>query len=64
MRNSSEDLGMSLGVLNFIYREELTPRRGKMVQKVFQMLDRDGSGQVTVRDVIGIFDVSLNPDYI
>lgn len=35
-----------------------------MVQKVFQMLDRDGSGQITVRDVIGIFDVSLNPDFI
>ena len=45
-------------------REELTPRRAKMVAKVFTMLDRDGSGQVSISDIIGVFDVSLNPEFI
>jgi calcyphosin len=45
-------------------REELTPRRAKMVHKVFNMLDRDGTGQVTVRDIIGVYDVSLNAEFI
>lgn len=33
-------------------REELTPRRAKMVQKVFNMLDRDGSGHISIKDII------------
>ena len=45
-------------------REDLTPRRAKMVTKVFNMLDRDGSGFVSISDVIGIYDVSLNPEFI
>jgi Ca2+-binding EF-hand superfamily protein len=45
-------------------REDLTPRRAKMVTKVFNMLDRDGSGFVAISDVTGIFDVSLNPEFI
>lgn len=45
-------------------REELTPRRAKMVEKVYNMLDRDRSGQITVRDIIQVYDVSLNPEFI
>lgn len=29
-------------------RDELTERRKKMVEKAFNMLDRDGSGQINI----------------
>lgn len=35
-----------------------------MVNKVFSMLDRDGSGQISIRDIIQVYDVSLNPEFI
>jgi Ca2+-binding EF-hand superfamily protein len=35
-----------------------------MVDKVFAMLDRDGSGFINIQDIIQIYDVSLNPDFI
>lgn len=35
-----------------------------MVAKIYGMLDRDGSGSVSVSDVINVFDVSLNPEFI
>jgi len=35
-----------------------------MVQKAFTMLDKDCSGQVTIQDIIGIYDVSMNPEFI
>ena len=35
-----------------------------MVQKVFQTFDRDGSGQITIKDVLSVFDVSMNPEFI
>jgi Ca2+-binding EF-hand superfamily protein len=35
-----------------------------MVDKVFAMLDRDGSGVINIQDIIQIYDVSLNPDFI
>jgi len=35
-----------------------------MVEKVFNMLDRDGSGQITISDIINIYDVSMNPLFI
>lgn len=46
-----------------------------MVEKAFKMLDKDGSGQLTVSDIskltssqplliVGIYDVSMNPEYI
>jgi calcyphosin len=45
-------------------RDELTPRRAKMVEKVFRLMDRDGSGQITLADVVTLFDVSMNPEFI
>lgn len=45
-------------------RDELAPRRVKMVEKIFNSLDRDGSGQINIADVIQIYDVSMNHDFI
>ena len=35
-----------------------------MVMKAFAMLDKDGSGKVTVSDITGIYDVSRNPEFL
>jgi Ca2+-binding EF-hand superfamily protein len=45
-------------------QDDLSERRLRMVKKAFQMLDKDGSGQVTVSDVTNIFDVSKNPEFL
>jgi Ca2+-binding EF-hand superfamily protein len=45
-------------------RDELTERRRVMVGKAFQMLDKDGSGQITISDISGIYDVSMNPEFL
>lgn len=58
-------------------RDELTERRRGMVEKAFRMMDRDGSGQITIQDlgknshlilyvflIVSIYDVSMNPEYI
>lgn len=35
-----------------------------MVEKAFAMMDRDGSGKITVKDVAYIFDVTQNPEFL
>ena len=45
-------------------REELTERRSNMVKKAFQILDTNGSGSLTVQDIAGIYDVSMNPEFL
>jgi Ca2+-binding EF-hand superfamily protein len=45
-------------------RDELTERRKRMVEKVFLMLDKDKSGFLSVQDLVNIYDVSINPEYI
>jgi len=45
-------------------REELSERRVNMVKKAFMMLDKDSSGKITVSDVIHIYDVSMNPEFL
>lgn len=45
-------------------RDELTERRKAMVNKAFAMLDRDGSGQINMSDISGIYDVSMNPEFL
>ncbi len=44
-------------------REPLTDRRKKMVQKAFALMDKDGSGKITVVDIGHIYDVSHNQDF-
>jgi Ca2+-binding EF-hand superfamily protein len=45
-------------------RDELSERRQAMVQKAFNILDKDGSGFINVHDVKDIYDVRQNQDYI
>ena len=45
-------------------REPLTERRLNMVKKAFDLMDRNGSGKVTVADISNIYDVSRNKDFI
>jgi len=45
-------------------RDELTPRRKNMVMKAFVMMDKDGSGAIALNDIAGIYDVSMNPDFL
>ena len=35
-----------------------------MVMKAFAMLDKDGSGAIQVKDIAGIYDVSMNPEFL
>jgi len=48
----------------FYNRDELTERKKKMVDKAFRFMDKDGSGKIDVKDIINIYDVSKNKDYI
>lgn len=45
-------------------KDELSERRLNMVKKAFARLDRDNSGQLQVNDLVGIYDVSQNPDFL
>jgi len=45
-------------------KDELSERRLNMVKKAFGMLDRDGSGKITVSDLTGVYDVSMNPEFL
>jgi calcyphosin len=45
-------------------KEDLTERRLNMVKKAFYMLDKDGSGKITISDIEGIYDVSMNPEFL
>lgn len=45
-------------------RDELNQRRKNMVLKAFAMMDKDGSGVISVTDIMNIYDVSRNPDFI
>ena len=45
-------------------REELSERRVNMVKKAFAVLDTDGSGVIKVNDIDGIYDVSMNPEFL
>jgi len=45
-------------------KDELSERRLNMVKKAFARLDRDGSGQIKIGDLVGIYDVSRNPEFL
>ena len=45
-------------------KDELSERRLNMVKKAFSRLDRDQSGKIQINDLIGIYDVSQNPDFL
>jgi len=35
-----------------------------MVEKAFAMLDKSGEGTITIEDIAGIYDVSMNPEFL
>ena len=35
-----------------------------MVNKAFAMMDRDQSGVINIQDIGGIYDVSMNPEFL
>lgn len=35
-----------------------------MVEKAFAMLDKSGDGTITIEDIAGIYDVSMNPEFL
>ena len=43
-------------------RGELNERRKKIIRLAFDILDKDGSGFVTVEEIADVYDVSANPD--
>lgn len=45
-------------------KDELSERRVNMVQKAFKRLDIDGSGTIGINDIQGIYDVSMNPEFL
>lgn len=45
------------------YRDELTERKKAMVEKAFSQLDKDGSGFISVSDVINIYDVKSHKEF-
>jgi Ca2+-binding EF-hand superfamily protein len=44
-------------------RGELNERRQAMVMMAYNVLDKDGSGQVTIKDIEMAYDVSFHPDF-
>jgi hypothetical protein len=39
-------------------------KRVEMVVKVFKKLDKNQSGEVTIEDLIGVYDVSKHPRFL
>merc|ERR1740130_2012040 len=56
----------SVGYEEFLngLRDELTQRRQNIVLKAFAMMDKSGTGTITTSDIMNIYDVSRNPDFI
>ena len=44
-------------------RGELNDRRRALVHQAYKILDKDGSGQVTIKDIEIAYDVSFHPDF-
>lgn len=44
-------------------RGDLNERRTNMVMQAYKVLDKDGSGQVTIADIEMAYDVSQHPDF-
>jgi Ca2+-binding EF-hand superfamily protein len=45
-------------------RGDLNARRKKCIRMAFDVLDSDGSGEVTVEEIADVYDVSQNPEVI
>lgn len=45
-------------------RGDINPRRRKMIEMAYNVLDRDGSGLVTVDDIAGRYSINYDPDVL
>ena len=46
------------------YRDELSERKRKMVERAFEFMDKDKTGSINIKDIINTYDVSKNKDFI
>lgn len=45
-------------------KDDLTERQQALVDKAWSIMDKDGSGEISVSDISGIYDVSQHPEFI
>lgn len=61
--DSNKDGKLSFDEFLRAIRGQLNPRRREMVHMAYNVLDKDGSGQVTIKDVEIAYDPSFHPDF-
>lgn len=61
--DSNKDGQLSFDEFLRAIRGELNARRLDMVHQAYRVLDKDGSGQVTIDDIRMAYDVSFHPDF-
>lgn len=61
--DSNKDGQLSFDEFLRAIRGELNARRLDMVHQAYRVLDKDGSGQVTIEDIRMAYDVSFHPDF-
>ncbi len=61
--DSNRDGKLSFDEFLRAIRGELNDRRQKMVHMAYAVLDKDGSGQVTIADIEIAYDVSCHPEF-
>ena len=61
--DSNKDGQLSFDEFLRAIRGELNARRLDMVHQAYRVLDKDGSGQVTIEDIRIAYDVSFHPDF-
>jgi len=42
----------------------MNPRREAIVAQAFKKLDKDGSGEIDIRDIKGVFNAGKHPDVL
>ena len=61
--DSNKDGQLSFDEFLRAIRGELNARRLDMVHQAYAVLDKDGSGQVNLKDIEIAYDVSFHPDF-
>lgn len=68
MRNSLEVWGNFYKTVTFkyfyIFRDELSERKLKMVKKVFSLMDKSNDGYINLIDIVNLYDVTKSKEYI
>jgi uncharacterized protein (DUF2336 family) len=53
-----------LTCVHFLSQGVLSERRRQLVHLAFRILDRDGSGQVEMADIQGVYNAQSHPDVV